>query len=116
MFFMGLFLRNGWVSIILMILGPLVLDVPTFLLRELMNEDVDARNMGDSRATALSVYSIGCDALEILFLFISAAVCDQEGNTAFLVAAVAYIIVSVLFAWNIWRSSNRTGKDAGRIE
>ena len=62
-FFAGLFFCNGILSVIMMILGPLVLNVPTFLFSELLNENVDKRNMDCTRATALSVYNIGCNAL-----------------------------------------------------
>lgn len=115
-FFLGLFFSDGWVAVALMILGPLVLDIPAFLLSELMNENVDERNLGDSRATVLSVYSLGCDALEIIFLFISAAVSGQEGNTAFLIVAVAYILVTILFTLDFRKHGDETGENADNIQ
>ncbi len=114
-FFLGLFFSDGWVAVALMILGPLVLDIPAFLLSELMNENVDERNLGDSRATVLSVYSLGCDALEIIFLFISAAVSGQEGNTAFLIVAVAYMIVTILFTLDFRKHNGEPCKSADNI-
>lgn len=80
-------------SLTLMALLPLGMSIASYLIDELIQESIDARGLDHQRATVLSVLNMGNNVLEIAFLLLSAALSDNEGNIAFLLAAGYFALV-----------------------
>ena len=70
-----------------MILLPLALTVPGFLLEGLENRCIDRLGQGENRAAILSAMSMGGNLLEVIFLFASAALSGAGAPACFLAAA-----------------------------
>ena len=66
-----------------MLLLPLLLDVPSYLLDEAQNQWVDAAGLGQNRAELLSVFNMGVNVTEIVFLLGSAAVASAGSAVCF---------------------------------
>lgn len=64
-------LRNTAILILLMVLLPLLLDLAGFYVEEQQNHLIDALEMENDRAAALSVMNIGVNLMEMLSLFAS---------------------------------------------
>lgn len=77
----------GAVVLPTMLLLPLALTVPDFLLGSLENRQIDRLGQGENRATILSAMSMGGNLLEVVFLFASAALSGAGASACFLAAA-----------------------------
>ena len=56
-------------TILFMLILPLFLDIPSYLLGEVQNSIVDAAGREDNRAELLSVFNMGVNVTEIFYLF-----------------------------------------------
>ena len=70
-----------------MLLLPLALAMPGFLLESLENKYIDRLGQGENRAAILSAMSMGGNLLEMGFLFASAALSGAGAQACFLAAA-----------------------------
>ncbi len=91
--FGGIFLLNNLFCLIPMLLLPLILSLCDCLIDEQLNEHIDHYELDNQRATIISIYNMGSNLLEIIFLGISAFLSGNEGNSAFLIAAVYIILI-----------------------
>lgn len=57
--------------VILMLLLPLLLCVPEYFLSELQNKVIDGAGQQKKRATLLSIFNMGVNLMEVIFLFFS---------------------------------------------
>ena len=62
------------IAIPIMLLLPLTVTVPAYIFDEIENKVIDANGLGNHRAEVLSVYNMGVNLVEIVFLFASAFV------------------------------------------
>jgi hypothetical protein len=82
-----------------MLLLPLALEIPGFLLGERENDFIDHMNAEKQRATALSILNMGVNLLEIAALFSSAILVKIGIGMCFLMVGVLLAAVAVwLFA------------------
>lgn len=79
-----------WVILFMLVL-PLLLDIPSYLLGEIQNKIVDAAGRADSRAELLSVFNMGVNVTEILYLFGSSLLVNAG-------SAVCFVSLGVLMA------------------
>lgn len=100
-FFLLFWLKN-LMCIPIMLILPLLSSVVFYLLDELINERLDALRLDDRRATVLSILNMGNNLLDILFLFTSALLSDDDSCIAFLFVAV-YFSLLWIFVYGILR-------------
>ncbi len=91
--FCGIFFMDNLWCIPLMLFVPLILSIMAYLTDELINVDIDKHGLNEKRATVLSIFNMGNNVLEILFLTVSAVLTSDEGNIAFLFVAVYIVLV-----------------------
>lgn len=63
--------------IILMLVMPLLLDVPSCILEDVQNKFVDSLGQENRRAEMLSIFNMGINIFEIIFLFASSAISNM---------------------------------------
>lgn len=83
---------NLWIIIVMLVM-PLMLSVMAYLSDELINENIDKTGLCEKRATVLSIFNMGNNILEIIFLMVSAMLTENEGNIAFLFVGIFLGIV-----------------------
>ena len=90
---------------------PLGLNIMSCLCDELINERIDEAALEKHRAAVLSVFSMGSNVLDIVFLVVSAGLATGEGNISFLFAAVYMVVVLGLsaFALMLGKRERRRG-------
>ena len=96
--FFCIFAFDSFIALPLMLLIPLFLSLIGYLTDELVNESIDKNGLEKKRATVLSVMNIGTNLLEIVFLFSSAILSENEGNVAFLFVGLYLAIIVMGFA------------------
>ena len=93
--------------LLLMLILPLLLDVPGFLLEKLENEFVDSCGAEKKRATVLSVINMGVNLLEMLILCASAVLAEAGIMVCFVILGVSTFAVGfVMTAGWIKRKQN----------
>jgi len=91
--FGAVFLLDSLWCVPLLLVIPLGLNIMSYLCDELINERIDESGLDKHRAAVLSVFSMGSNILDIVFLVISAGLATGEGNISFLFVAVYMLIV-----------------------
>lgn len=101
-------------TILFMLILPLFLDIPSYLLGEVQNSIVDAAGREDNRAELLSVFNMGVNVTEIFYLF-GSSLLVSAGSTACFVILGAFMTVvgigiclSVKSAWLLSLQEKRT--------
>lgn len=94
--FFLMFTSNNFVCIAIMLILPPLLSMVYYLLDELVNEKIDLLGLDNQRATVLSVLNMGNNLLDIVFLFSSALLSEDDSSNAFLFVAV-YFSLSLLY-------------------
>jgi sugar phosphate permease len=89
------YVKNPFLVIALMLILPLALNVPEFLLGERENDFIDHIEAERQRATALSILNMGVNLLEIVALFSSAFFAKIGIGTCFLMVGVLLGVVAV---------------------
>ena len=79
-----------------MILLPFLLEIMSMILFKLENEYIDSIGKEESRASLLSVMSMGNNFLEVVFLLVSAYVSSEQGNGMFLFLGVLFVVFAFL--------------------
>lgn len=92
------FLRRALPVTILMVILPLLLDIPGCCLAREENVFVDRFSGGENRAAVLSALNMGVNLVEILALFASAALTGIGLSVCFLAAALALLLCGGRFA------------------
>ena len=78
--------------VIPMLLLPLAKSLPSYLLSEIENKIIDNLDLGDNRASVLSVLSQGANLCDVVFLFLAAAV--PNVSLLFLSTATLFAVLS----------------------
>jgi sugar phosphate permease len=89
------YVKNPFLVIALMLILPLAINVPEFLLGERENDFIDHIEAERQRATALSILNMGVNLLEIVALFSSAFFAKIGIGTCFLMVGVLLGVVAV---------------------
>ena len=102
-------------TILFMLILPLFLDIPSYLLGEVQNSIVDAAGKEDNRAELLSVFNMGVNVTEIFYLF-GSSLLVSAGSTACFVILGAFMTVvgigiclSVKSAWLLSLQEKKNG-------
>ncbi len=90
-----LFVDIKFVFIPVMLILPVVLDLAGVYVSKYMNVQIDTEQLEENRATVLSVMNMGSDMLEIIFLFLSVAICEGTGNVTFLIAGIILLFLAI---------------------
>ena len=79
-----------------MLLLPLVMSLPRSLLSKAQNKLIDALELGENRATVLSVLNQGANLCDVVFLFLASAAANV--NMLFLGTAILFLLLAILTA------------------
>lgn len=79
-----------------MLLLPLVLGLTRSLLSKAQNKLIDALELGENRATVLSVLNQGANLCDVVFLFLASAAANV--NMLFLGTAILFLLLAILTA------------------
>lgn len=93
------FTSNIVLTIVLMLVLPLLLDLPAYILDEIQNKMIDQIELRDKRAELLSVFNMGVNIVEIVFLFSSAALSKMGISICFNILGVLMIVMSLCFLY-----------------
>jgi len=86
------------VIIPIMLLLPLLISVPAYIFDEIENKVIDKNHLEAKRAEVLSVYNMGVNLVEIVFLFASAFISNLGVSACFTVAGVLMILLAEVHA------------------
>lgn len=91
-------IANGTVPVVmLMLVLPLLVDVPSVILSKYENDLIDRMGADQSRATVLSVFSMGGSLPEIAMLLVSSALSGAGTAVCFIALGVAIVILLPIF-------------------
>ena len=93
--FLGL-LSGRIVIVAIMLVLPLVIDISTYLLDEVQNKVVDEQGNDKRRAEIISIFNMGVNLVEIVFLFGSAYVANLGTMVCFIVIGITMILLGNL--------------------
>ena len=79
-----------------MLLLPLAMSLPRSLLSKAQNKLIDALELGENRATVLSVLNQGANLCDVVFLFLASAAANV--NMLFLGTAILFLLLAILTA------------------
>ena len=82
--------------VMIMLLLPLAVDIPTYLLEEIQNRFVDEQGNDSHRAEIISIFNMGVNLVEIIFLFGSAVIAGFGAAMCFCVVGIAMMILGVV--------------------
>lgn len=80
----------------IMLVLPLVIDISTYLLDEVQNKVVDEQGNDKHRAEIISIFNMGVNLVEIVFLFGSAYVANLGTMVCFIVIGITMILLGNL--------------------
>lgn len=93
-------LTTYWPLVIgLMLVLPLLVDLPTYILDGLQNQYIDSVEAEDKRAELLSCFNMGVNLVEIVFLFSSSVIADLGMEVCFLALGGIMIVLGLIFGW-----------------
>ncbi len=87
---------NMLIVVSIMLLLPLTVTVPAYIFDEIENKVIDANGLESYRAEVLSIYNMGVNFVEILFLFASAFVSKAGMSVSFIITGCAMGIVGII--------------------
>ncbi len=87
--------RSLFIVIPIMLLLPLAVTVPAYIFDEIENKVIDANGLENSRAEVLSVYNMGVNFVEIVFLFASAFVSRAGMSLSFVLTGCVMGMVGI---------------------
>lgn len=79
----------------IMLLLPLAVIVPEYIFGEIENKIIDANGLENYRAEALSIYNMGVNLVEIIFLFASAYVSRAGISLSFILTGCTMGVIGV---------------------
>ena len=87
---------NVLIIIPIMLLLPLSVTVPAYIFDEIENKVIDANGLENNRAEVLSIYNMGVNFVEILFLFASAFVSRAGMSLSFILTGCVMGIIGTV--------------------
>lgn len=79
----------------IMLLLPLAVIVPEYIFDEIENKVIDANGLENYRAEVLSIYNMGVNLVEIIFLFASAYVSRAGISLSFILTGCTMGVIGV---------------------
>ena len=79
----------------IMLLLPLAVIVPEYIFDEIENKVIDANGLENYRAEVLSIYNMGVNLVEIIFLFVSAYVSRAGISLSFILTGCTMGVIGV---------------------
>ncbi len=95
-FFMLAFF-SGYAVFIPMLILPFLVSLPGVLLSRLSNKLIDDLNLGEKRASFLSILNQGSNFVEVIFLFIASAISVNQISGIFIFLGCIFLGSSFLF-------------------
>lgn len=89
--------ENKVLVIVLMLVIPLLVSIPSYFLKEIENALIDEINLGQNRATSLSILSMSINLLDIGTLFASSLFTKIGINISFLFVGIMLLIGAFVF-------------------
>ena len=80
----------------IMLFLPLAVSVPAYIFDEIENKVIDANGLENYRAEVLSIYNMGVNLVEIIFLFASAYVSRAGMSLSFILTGCAMGIIGIV--------------------
>lgn len=87
---------NVLIVIPIMLLLPLSVTVPAYIFDEIENKVIDANGLENNRAEVLSIYNMGVNFVEIVFLFASAFVSRTGMSLSFVLTGCVMGIIGIV--------------------
>ncbi|WP_026490078.1 MFS transporter [Butyrivibrio sp. XBB1001] len=87
---------NVLIVIPIMLLLPLSVTVPAYIFDEIENKVIDANGLENNRAEVLSIYNMGVNFVEIVFLFASAFVSRAGMSLSFVLTGCVMGIIGIV--------------------
>ena len=82
-------------SVLFMLILPLCLDIPSYLLGEIQNNVVDAAGSEKNRAELLSIFNMGVNVTEIVYLFGSSLLVRAGSAACFVFLGIFMAMVGI---------------------
>jgi MFS family permease len=89
------FSNNLILVIVVMLTLPLMIDLPSFILDEIQNKVIDELDAEEKRAEMLSVFNMGINVVEIVFLLFSALLVNAGITMCFYIMGSLMIFISI---------------------
>ena len=83
----------------IMLLLPLTVTVPAYIFDEIENKVIDANGLENYRAEVLSIYNMGVNLVEIVFLFASAFVSRAGMSLSFIMTGCVMGVIGIVGFW-----------------
>lgn len=94
---------SGTVAVIMLMLTiPLLIDLPLITLEGIQNKFIDELQLEQKRAELISVFNMGVNLIEVIFLFVSAAIAGAGVSLCFKLLGVA-MMISGIFMYKTFR-------------
>lgn len=90
------FTNNRIAVVLIMLILPLLVDIPCYILEEIQNKIVDENKLEEKRAETLSIMNMGVNLVEVIFLFDSAIFSKTGTAACFFAIGIAVMIISVI--------------------
>lgn len=87
---------NVLIVIPIMLLLPLFVTVPAYIFDEIENKVIDANGLENYRVEVLSIYNMGVNFVEIVFLFASAFVSRAGMSLSFVLTGCVMGIIGIV--------------------
>lgn len=79
-----------------MLLLPLCLDIPTYLISDIQNHMIDQSAYSHKRAELLSTFNIGVSFTEVIFLLTSSIIVDVGMSLCYVLLALLFLITAII--------------------
>lgn len=83
----------------IMLFLPLAVSVPAYIFDEIENKVIDANGLENYRAEVLSIYNMGVNLVEIVFLFASAFVSRAGMSLSFIMTGCVMGVIGIVGFW-----------------
>ena len=80
----------------IMLFLPLAVSVPAYIFDEIENKVIDANGLENYRAEVLSIYNMGVNLVEIVFLFASAFVSRAGMSLSFIMTGCVMGVIGIV--------------------
>lgn len=87
--------NNAVIILTVMVIMPLLMDLPMYVESEIINNYIDKSHRQDRRATILSVMNMGGNILEVIFLLASAFIANIGLSFCFILSSLLIMALSI---------------------
>ena len=101
------FMLNKIAIILIMLILPLLMSIPCFILDEVQNKIIDAYDVEEKRAEMLSVMNMGVNLVEVIFLFQSAIFSKIGISICFFIIGLIIEIISIIIGVMLFKNPKK---------